>query len=111
MGEVWCVTLWEARANLINKYGWAVGNQLILQLVTDGMKLSPANPNFLQARDAILQADLVDNAGREPQRAVGGLCQARHGCSARPRRPVPPPLAFTKRSMCRMICRSVPPPG
>ena len=60
-GEVWCMTLREARANLINKYGWAVGNQLILQLVTDGMKLSPANPNFLQARDAILQADQVDN--------------------------------------------------
>jgi uncharacterized repeat protein (TIGR01451 family) len=63
MGEVWCVTLCEARANLINKYGWAVGNQLILQLVTDGMNLSPANPNFLQARDAILQADQVDTGG------------------------------------------------
>ena len=63
MGEVWCVTLWEARANLINKLGYAAGNHLILQLVTDGMNLSPANPNFLQARDAILQADLVDNGG------------------------------------------------
>jgi hypothetical protein len=31
--------------------------------VTDGMKLAPANPNFLQARDAIIQADLVNNAG------------------------------------------------
>src|SRR5207302_5396281 len=58
-GEVWCMTLWDARANLINKWGYAVGNQLILQLVTDGMKLSPANPNFLQARDAIIQADVV----------------------------------------------------
>jgi len=62
-GEVWCVTLWDARANLINKYGWATGNQLILQLVTDGMKLTPMSPNFLQARDAILQADLVDTGG------------------------------------------------
>src|SRR5437899_333776 len=60
-GEVWCVTLWEARANLIRKYGFAEGNRLILQLVTDGMKLSPANPNFLQARDAILLADEIDN--------------------------------------------------
>src|SRR5205814_1880347 len=33
-GEVWCVTLWEARANLITKYGFATGNQLILKLVT-----------------------------------------------------------------------------
>lgn len=62
-GEVWCVALWEARANLIAKYGWAVGNELILQLVTDGMRLSPANPNFLEARNAILQADLVNNSG------------------------------------------------
>ncbi|MFN7141568.1 MAG: M36 family metallopeptidase, partial [Limisphaerales bacterium] len=62
-GEVWCSALWEARANLITKHGFAVGNQLILQLVTDGMNLSPANPNFLQARDAILQADLVNNGG------------------------------------------------
>ncbi len=62
-GEVWCVTLWEARANLINRHGWAVGNQLILQLVTDGMKLSPPQPNFLQARDAILQADVVNSGG------------------------------------------------
>ena len=63
MGEVWCVALWEARANLIAKYGPAAGNQLMLQLVTDGMNLSPANPTFLQARDAIIQADLVDNEG------------------------------------------------
>ncbi|MBI5384185.1 MAG: M36 family metallopeptidase [Verrucomicrobia bacterium] len=62
-GEVWCVTLWEARANLIAKHGFAVGNDLILQLVTDGMNLSPANPNFLQARDAILQADQLSHGG------------------------------------------------
>lgn len=62
-GEVWCVALWEARANLITKHGHAVGNQMILQLVTDGMNLSPPNPNFLQARDAILQADAVNNGG------------------------------------------------
>ncbi len=62
-GEVWCATLWEARANLIAKHGAIAGNNLILQLVTDGMKLAPANPTFLQARDGILQADLVNNAG------------------------------------------------
>ena len=60
-GEVWCVTLWELRANLIAKYGQAVGNQLVLQLVTDAMALCPPNPNFLQSRDAILQADVVNN--------------------------------------------------
>jgi hypothetical protein len=63
IGEVWCAMLWEARANLIRQYGWAVGNQLILQLVTDGMALTPSNPNFVQARDGIIQADRVDTGG------------------------------------------------
>lgn len=63
IGEVWCVALWEGRANIITRYGWQVGNDLILRIVTDGMNLSPANPNFIQARDAILQADMVDTGG------------------------------------------------
>lgn len=62
-GEVWCVTLWDMRANLIAKYGWAAGNQLALQLTTDAMKLCPVNPNMLQSRDAIIQADLVSSGG------------------------------------------------
>jgi uncharacterized repeat protein (TIGR01451 family) len=62
-GEVWCSMLWEARANLIRRYGYSAGNQLILQLVTDGMKLSPPNPSFTQARDAIMLADQVNNQG------------------------------------------------
>ncbi len=62
-GEVWCAMLWETRASLIRKHGYATGNQLILQLVTDGMKLSPPNPSFTQARDAIILADQVNNAG------------------------------------------------
>ena len=61
VGEVWCSALWQARANFITKYGFATGNRLILQLVTDAMNLTPPNPNFLQARDAILQADLLNN--------------------------------------------------
>ena len=82
MGEVWCVTLWEARANLINKLGYAAGNQLMLQLVTDGMNLSPANPNFLQARDAILQADLVDNGGANRAELWAAFAKRGMGVSA-----------------------------
>lgn len=63
MGEVWCQTLWECRGELIAKYGAAAGNTLMLQLVTDGLKLTPANPSYTQARDAILQADLVAHSG------------------------------------------------
>ncbi len=62
-GEVWCSALWEARARLVQRLGWTNGNQLILQLVTDALPLTPANPDFLQARDAILQADLIRSGG------------------------------------------------
>jgi hypothetical protein len=61
-GEVWCVTLWECRANLIKKLG-AAGNDIMLQLMVDGMKLGPANPSYLEARDAILLADRVNYNG------------------------------------------------
>jgi hypothetical protein len=61
IGEVWCEMLWEARANLAGRYGALAGNNFMLGLVTDGMKLCPPNPTFTQARDAILQADVVAN--------------------------------------------------
>jgi hypothetical protein len=63
VGEVWCVTLWEARSRLCQKYGNAAGNQTMLQLVLDGMKLANANPSFVDARNAILQADLNLSGG------------------------------------------------
>ncbi|HTY87092.1 MAG TPA: M36 family metallopeptidase [Candidatus Acidoferrum sp.] len=62
-GEAWCMMLWEMRANLIRKLGPAAGNHLALQLVTDGLKLSPPNPNFVQARDAILLAERMWTGG------------------------------------------------
>jgi hypothetical protein len=61
-GEIWGAALWDARANLINQYGFS-GNQLMLQLVTDGMNLTPPNPTFVEARDAVIQADIVDTGG------------------------------------------------
>lgn len=82
MGEVWCVALWDARANLVAKLGAAAGNDMILQLVTDGMKLAPANPNFLQARDAIVQADLVDNAGANSLELWNAFAKRGMGASA-----------------------------
>ena len=53
-GEIWSSVLWEVRAKYIRRLGFAVGNRRILQHVTDAMKISPLNPTFLQARDAII---------------------------------------------------------
>lgn len=63
-GEVWCAALMECRASMIELYGFNTGNNLMIQLVTDGLKLIPTNtPTYLQARDAILLADRVNNGG------------------------------------------------
>lgn len=39
------------------------GNTLIVQLVINGMKLQPCRPSFLEARDAIIQADQILTGG------------------------------------------------
>jgi extracellular elastinolytic metalloproteinase len=48
IGEIWCATLLEMNRN--------IGANLGVQLVVDALKLTPANPSFLDARDAILAA-------------------------------------------------------
>jgi extracellular elastinolytic metalloproteinase len=54
-GEIWGETLWDLRAEL--------GSRLTESLVTRAMELSPADPSFLDQRNAILQADTVTNGG------------------------------------------------
>ncbi len=60
-GTVWCTMLNELRANLVLKHGATTGNDRALFLVTEGMKLGPANPNFVQSRDGIVQAAMVNH--------------------------------------------------
>ncbi len=64
-GEIWCLALLEVRARLIRRLGFVEGNRRALQLVTDGMKLDPLNPRFLQSRDAILAADQIGFSGAD----------------------------------------------
>lgn len=67
IGEVWALTLWEVRSRVIADPAGAngsvpAGNQTMLQLVTDALKLTPADPSFIDARDALLDADCATNA-------------------------------------------------
>jgi hypothetical protein len=55
-GEIWSSALWEVRNRMVARLGFTAGTTRVLQVVTDGMKLSPLNPTFLQARDAIITA-------------------------------------------------------
>jgi hypothetical protein len=55
-GEIWAVTGVEVWSRFIARLGHDPGTQRTLQFYTDGMKLSPLNPTFLQERDALLAA-------------------------------------------------------
>ena len=55
-GEIWSSALWEVRALMIQRLGFTAGTERVLQVVTDGMKLAPTGPTFLQERDAIIAA-------------------------------------------------------
>ena len=66
-GEIWAQTLWDLRTELVRRYGPEDGVERARRLVTDGMRLTSAtslrNPTFLDARDAILEADLAWGEG------------------------------------------------
>ena len=66
IGEIWANTLWQMRANIIadpaGANGVPTGNRTALQLVTDGLKATPIDPSFTDARDALIDADCATNA-------------------------------------------------
>lgn len=64
-GEVWNTALWEVRGQYLQRLGWAVGNRRVLQHVTDGMKLAPLGPTFLQERDAIIAGALAGGVAED----------------------------------------------
>ncbi|MDX2131823.1 MAG: M36 family metallopeptidase [Planctomycetota bacterium] len=80
-GEMWCTTLITARYRMSLDSGFAA-NERIMQLVVDGMKLAPANPNYLQQRDAILQSDLVRYGGANTARLWEAFASRGMGFSA-----------------------------
>jgi hypothetical protein len=56
LGEIWSSALWEVRDRMVTRLGFTAGTTRVLQVVTDGMKLAPVGPTFLQERDAIIAA-------------------------------------------------------
>ena len=55
-GEVWCTMLWEVFVNLVAKHGHADAEKRMLAYVIGGLKLTPPQPTFTQARDGIISA-------------------------------------------------------
>jgi hypothetical protein len=68
VGTIWCTVLWDMtweiikiqgiNPNLFNIVGGG-GNTIALKLVTEGMRLQPCSPGFIDGRNAILKADTL----------------------------------------------------
>ncbi|KAK2809443.1 ammonium permease mep3 [Arthroderma sp. PD_2] len=76
IGTVWATMLYELMWGLIEAHGGTYsatpvfrngvpqdGRHLAMKLVMDGIAIQPCNPNFVQARDAILDADRAATNG------------------------------------------------
>lgn len=70
VGSVWCSMLWDLYWAMIDKHGYdsdiykgTGGNNKAIQLVIDGLKIQPCNPGFIDGRDAIIEADKLNNNG------------------------------------------------
>jgi Fungalysin metallopeptidase (M36)/PA domain/Ig-like domain CHU_C associated len=76
IGEIWCTAIWEMTWGIIqqegsinpNLYNYTStgngGNIIAMKLVTEGLKLQPCSPGFVDQRDAILAADRLFYNGR-----------------------------------------------
>lgn len=72
VGSVWATMLWDLTWAYVNKYGFSSniftgsgGNNKVIQLVLDAMKIQPCNPSFVEARDAIIAADQATTGGAD----------------------------------------------
>lgn len=84
LGEIWAVTLWEARSRIIAQYGGdvAAGNEAMLGIVTDALFLTPVEPGFLDARDALFDADCAANGCAHEQALWEGFADRGLGYGA-----------------------------
>jgi hypothetical protein len=65
-GEIWCATLWEVFVNLVAKHQHAEGERRMLLYVVNGLKFTPSQPTFTQARDGIISAVTALDPGDLP---------------------------------------------
>ncbi len=72
VGSVWATMLWDLTWAYIAKYGYddnkysgKGGNNKVMQLVLDGLKLQPCSPTFVDGRDALIAADQATTGGKD----------------------------------------------
>ncbi|HEX8659095.1 MAG TPA: T9SS-dependent M36 family metallopeptidase [Hymenobacter sp.] len=66
IGFVWATMIWDLNWALVDQYGYDAdlyngtgGNNKAMALVIEGLKLQPCSPGFVDARNAILAADVA----------------------------------------------------
>ncbi|UKM66064.1 T9SS-dependent M36 family metallopeptidase [Flavobacteriaceae bacterium GSB9] len=71
-GTIWATMLWDLTWAYIDKYGFdpdlkngTGGNNRVMQVVMEGLKLQGCNPEFIEGRDAILAADTAITGGED----------------------------------------------
>jgi extracellular elastinolytic metalloproteinase len=70
IGFIWCTMLWDLNWAFIDQYGFNAdmyegtgGNNKLMHIVIEALKLQPCGPGFVDGRDAILAADQLLNNG------------------------------------------------
>ncbi len=70
VGAVWTAMLWDMYWALVEEHGFDIdytnpeaGNNIAVHLITEGMKLQPCSPGFVDGRDGILAADMMNYDG------------------------------------------------
>lgn len=82
VAEVWVSMLLAAWHEMTGECGLTADDEMMMQLVLDGMKLDPSAPNVVQARDAILQADLIRYGGVHQRALWKGVASRGLGVNA-----------------------------
>ena len=85
-GEVWATMLWECYTALLNdsRYSFEQARDKMRDLLVASYKLTPANPTFLEARDAVLAAALAgDASAKDLQDMIGAFARRGAGLKAK----------------------------
>ncbi|TYA52426.1 T9SS-dependent M36 family metallopeptidase [Formosa maritima] len=72
MGFIWATVIWDLTWAYVDKYGFdedlfngTGGNNKVMQVVMDGLKLQGCNPGFVAGRNGILAADMALTGGED----------------------------------------------
>ena len=72
IGSLWATMLWDLTWAYVDKYGFdpdlvngTGGNNKVMNVVIEGLKLQVCDPEFIEGRDAILAADVALSGGED----------------------------------------------